>query len=51
MNTLNKELEDSESQLKKTETSHLNAQRKIRELERMVHMQKGHDKEVRTLLT
>jgi len=44
---LSKELEESESQLKKTETLHLDAQRKIRELERQIHMQKDHNSEVR----
>ena len=49
LNALNTELESSESELKKTETSHLEAQRKIRELERQIHMQKDHNKEVRCL--
>lgn len=44
---LNKELEDSEAKLKKSESMHLDAQSKIRELERSIHIHKNRDKEVR----
>ncbi|XP_076807859.1 uncharacterized protein LOC143451296 isoform X3 [Clavelina lepadiformis] len=45
VNALNKELEESDSRLKKSENLHLEAQRRIRELERQVNMQKDHNKE------
>ena len=43
---MNQQLEESDSHLKKTETELLNTQRRIRELDRQITLQKDNDKQV-----